>query len=212
MKDLERFRNKLIIAEGEDFCGKSTVSKLLVNHLNKNGIKTILTFQPGDPNYGLIAGMLRSMGKDKRWNIHALTNFFIFYADKVEQAHKIIIPALKAGKTVVSDRWWHSTYAYQFYGKQIIKEYSMPEEIGMWLNRFSVLNLEPDVVFYFHQQIKKHTREEDKNDMFDTAADEFKQRVRNAYKTLAANEANMKKVDTGTTAEETLQNLLAINF
>lgn len=209
--NLEKFRNKLIVLEGGDACGKTTVAKMLVDYLNKNNIPTIFTFQPGDPNYGLHGQLFRSMCKDKRWNLHALTNFFIFFADKVEQADKIIEPALKAGKTVVSDRWWHSTYAYQFCGKQIVKKYNMPEVVGMWLNKFSVLGLDPDVVFYFHQQIEKHNREEYKNDLFDAAAEEFKKRVHDGYEALAEL-PNVRRVDKGDSAEETLQNLLLIDF
>ena len=207
-KGLEKFRNKLLICEGQDFCGKSTVAKMLVKHLNKHNVPAVYTFQPGDPAYGTNATLFRSLCKDKRHNLHPLTNFFIFFADKVEQVHKVIIPALKSGKAVVSDRWWHSTYAYQLFGKQIAKEYDISEETINWLNLNSTLNIVPDIVFYFHQSIKKHNREEDKNDMFDSAAKEFKQRVKNGYEELFLHHSNIIKIDTGNTAEETLEYIL----
>ena len=210
--NLEKFRNKLIVLEGMDFCGKTTVGKMLVDYLNINNIPAIFTFQPGDPAYGVNATLFRSLCKDKRHNIHPLTNFFIFFADKVEQAHKVVIPALEDGKTVVSDRWWHSTFAYQFFGKGLIEKYKLTREIGDWLNSASTLELIPDVVYYFYQQIKKHNREEDKNDMFDAAASEFKKRVKEGYEALYDAEDNIKKVDTGKNAEETLENLIRIDF
>lgn len=211
-KDLEKFRNRLIICEGQDFCGKSSVAKLLADLLNKNEIETVLTFQPGDPGYGTNATLFRSLCKDSRHNLHPLTNMFIFFADKVEQADKIIIPALNSGKTVISDRWWHSTTAYQYLGKQILEKYKMSEEIGQFLNDMSTLYLKPDIVYYFHQKIKKHNRGEDKNDMFENEKDEFTQRVINGYEKLYQTFENIKKVNTGSSAEETLKNLLAIDF
>jgi dTMP kinase len=210
--DIEKFRNKLFIFEGMDFTGKTTVSKMLVDHLNKNGIPAIHTFQPGDPEYGESAKLFRSFCKDKRHNLHPLTIFFIFFADKVEQAAKIIKPALEKGLTVVSDRWWHSTFAYQFYGNEIIKKYKMTELIGQWMNYTSVLDLDPEAVFYFHKQIKKHNREEDKNDLYDLATNEFKKRVVKGYEKLYSVEENMWKVEPGNSPEDALQNVLRVDF
>ena len=90
---LGKFRNKLCIFEGADQTGKTTVAKLLVEKLNDNGIPALFTFQPGDPAYGVTATLFRSLCKDKRWDLHPLSNMYAFFLDKVEQVTKIVKPA-----------------------------------------------------------------------------------------------------------------------
>lgn len=205
--NLSQYKGKLICFEGADLTGKTTVAKMLVDKLNENGIPAVFTFQPGDSNYGPIAPLIRSFCKDKRWNFHPITNFFIFFADKVEQCDKIIIPALAEGKTVVTDRWWYSTYAYQYYGKQIQEHWNLPKELGDWLNNLSVLNLVPDITYYFPEQLKVK-REFDHNDQFETEAEAFMQRVHNAYEELS-DKYSWIKVSPGNSAAETLNSLLS---
>src|SRR5208337_952622 len=107
---------------------------------------------------------------DKRWNLHPLSNMYAFYLDRIEQMDKVIIPALKDGKTVVSDRWHFSTKAYQYMGKEIMKNYAMPQEVADWFSYSSEMGYSPDVVFYFSEKVIKTigTRKSDsgENDLF----------------------------------------------
>ena len=201
--------------EGSDGCGKSTIAQLLVDRLNQNSIPAIFTYQPGDTNYGVLATIFRSLCKDKRWNIHALSNMYAFYIDRIEQMDKVIIPALAEGKTVVSDRWWYSTYAYQYFGKEIMKTYNMPQSVAEWFSVSSELGHHPDVVYYFPEKIVKpaETRKSDsgQNDIFETAGRSFEERVHNAYEGLAQN-LDFKVVWPTPTPQETLERLIDIDF
>src|SRR5208337_2047886 len=197
MQNLEKFRNRLIVMEGGDENGKSTIAQLLVKKLNDSNIPTLLTFQPGDFNYGVLAPIMRSLCKDKRWNLHPLSNMYAFYLDRIEQMDKVIIPALKEGKAVVSDRFWFSTDAYQYHGKEIMKDYNMPKEVADWFSRNSEMGHSPDVVYYFPEKIVKPLGERKsdtgKNDLFETAGSSFEARVHEAYERLAQ-EFNFKRV------------------
>lgn len=213
----EKFRNKLIVIEGADSTSKTTVARLLVNSLIENNIPTILTAQPGDVAYGPLASIIRSLCKDKRWDLHPLSNMYAFFLDKVEQVTKVVEPALKEGKTVVSDRWWHSTTAYQFYGKQIIEKYGLSQDVADWLNSTSELGVNVDVVFYFPEKIEKpqgvRISDQGKADLFETADEAFFRRVREAYEMLANDpKYKFKRVPLGSTAEDTLNHLLEIDF
>lgn len=214
---LEKFKNKLIVIEGADFTSKTTVAKLLVEKLNNSGIPALFTYQPGDPAYGVTAALFRSLCKDKRWNLHPLSNMYAFFLDKVEQVTKVVKPALDEGKTVVSDRWHFSTTAYQFYGKQIIKKYNLTPEVADWLNYTSELGCTPDVVFYFAEKIKKPNgiRISDQGiaDLFETAEDTFFKRVNESYEKMSGDpDLKFKIVPLGSSAKETLENLLIIDF
>jgi dTMP kinase len=207
--DLDKeFRNKLIVFEGMDKTGKTSVAKALVNYLNANGVNAIFTFQPGDTSYGTLAPLFRSLCKDMRWGIHELTNFFIFFADKTEQVDKVIRPYLEKGYTVISDRWWYSTFAYQFYGKRIVYKYGLEyrPEIVEWINKVSVLNYEPDITYYFPFQLNVE-RKQDKNDMFENTDRSFMKRVRDAYEYLARKH-KFVRVEPGNSVEETVEKII----
>lgn len=215
--DLEKFRNKLCIFEGADQTGKTTVAKLLVEKLNESGIPAIFTFQPGDPAYGVTAAIFRSMCKDKRWDLHPLSNMYAFFLDKVECVTKVVAPALAEGKTVVSDRWWHSTTAYQFYGKGIMEEYGLTPDVADWLNSTSELGVNPDVVFYFPEIIKRvqgiRVSDQGGADLFETAGNSFMDKVRAAYDMMAKDpKYKFQIVPLAKSAEDTLENLLTIDF
>ena len=184
---LNKLRNKLIIFEGSDETGKTTVAQLLNTFLNENGVESIFTFQPGDSNWGQYAPTIRSFCKDQRWDLHELSRFFAFQLDKVEHVSKVIMPNRLQKKTIISDRWSYSTYAYQFHGQELAKKYEIPEETVKWFMTMPIFNIVPDYVFYFPEKIKKHTRENDSNDLFDEAGEAFFNRVHLAYEDLAKN-------------------------
>jgi len=127
---LKHLAGKLIVCEGADETGKSTVSKLLVQKLKNDRIPVVHTFQPGDTGWGVNAAYFRSLCKDARHGLHPVSNLFAFLVDRTEQVDKIVLPALNEGKAVVSDRWWYSTIAYQFYGKQLLKRYLLNDDFA----------------------------------------------------------------------------------
>lgn len=209
---INEFKNKLIVMEGNDATGKSSVCDLFVSYLNSNGIETTKTFQPGDTQWGPLASTLRSLCKDKRWNLSKEGNLFAFLLDRAECIHHVVRPALNAGKTVISDRWTYSTICFQLYGKQIMDEINSKhgQDVAMALYKWfkdPYLDCIPDIVYYFPEKIGN--RLNDKNDLFDNAAKEFNDRVQNAYN-LMAQEFNWKIVLPGKSAEETLENLLKL--
>lgn len=205
--DINKFKNKLIVFEGIDFTGKSTVAKMLTNYLNENNIETIFTFQPGDTQWGTEASFLRSLCVDKRHNLHELANFFAFQLDRVQQVDKVVIPALKSGKTVISDRWNYSTRVYQLYGKQLVEKYSMPKEVLLFLNDLASLETTPDYVYYFPETISIHDRIKNDNDAFDNESHAFKIRVHDEYEKMA-NENNFIRVPLLNSPQEVLNFIL----
>jgi len=209
MHNIEKWKNKLIVFEGSDCTSKSSVANLLVDYLNKNSIDTIFTFQPGDSNWGPLAPLLRSLCKDKRWDLHPLANFFAFQLDRVEQTSKVVVPALNEGKTVVSDRWNYSTYAYQLYGKELVTKYNMPKDVLEWLLETAIISRSPDYVFYFPEKINID-RKDDVNDAFDRASEDFFGRVHEAYEDLANKNSNWIRVLPGYSAEDTMNKILGI--
>ncbi|MEM5879368.1 MAG: dTMP kinase [Candidatus Aenigmatarchaeota archaeon] len=97
-----------IVLEGIDGSGKSSQSKLLFDFLQKNKIPAILTHEPTDGDIGSLLTNKYLKEVDL-----PLVDAFLFAADREEHLKKIVIPALEQGKIVISDRYYHSTLAYQ---------------------------------------------------------------------------------------------------
>ncbi len=107
-----------IVLEGIDGSGTTTQVRRLVGALKTRGILAHQTREPSDGPVGL---MLRQVltgrlvvpspegPKQPSWASLAL----LFSADRIDHCEAEIIPSLQAGVTVVSDRYYHSTIAYQ---------------------------------------------------------------------------------------------------
>jgi len=98
---------KFICFEGLDGSGITTQATLLRNNLQQNGKNVMLTKEPTD---GLIGGIIRACLR-KEWKTSAATLQLLMTADRSHHLNEIET-ALKAGKTVICDRYILSTLAY----------------------------------------------------------------------------------------------------
>ena len=107
-------KGKFITFEGGEGTGKSTQIKLLAAYLEKCGIKTMLSKDPGGTEIGLeLRRILVTGDKDK---IDAVTEALLYYADRRINLTQKVWPAMEQGVWAVNDRFADSTVAYQYYG------------------------------------------------------------------------------------------------
>lgn len=211
--NLDFFKGRLIVCEGADHSGKTTIAKMMVDYLNESGIPAIFTFQPGDTQFGAHAEITRDFCTKKTYNLDPLSNFFAFLLDRSESTSKVVIPALKEGKTVVADRWWYSTIAYQFYGKQLLDLYNLNIEFARWMNMLASHYIKPDIALYFQRDLDAiRLDRNDENDIFETEKEAFKQRVRNAYEIMIMGDPLFKVVDVDDKASVTLSRAMGIIY
>lgn len=101
-------QGKFIAFEGLDGSGLSTQSVMLRNYLLDRGVKVIVTKEETD---GLIGGLIKSCLK-KEWKTDPLTVQMLFVTDRNHHLKSEIEPALREGKTVITDRYVLSTLAF----------------------------------------------------------------------------------------------------
>ena len=103
-------RGRFISLEGGEGAGKSTQVGALAEVLKKREIDVLVTREPGGSEG---AEKIRELllGKDEQWNVQA--EALLFAAARADHIAKTVVPALDAGRWVISDRSVDSSLAYQ---------------------------------------------------------------------------------------------------
>ena len=105
-------QGKFIVLEGLDGCGKSTQLKRLADTLTQKGETVILTAEPTDFETGAYLRRILSESQNKNMYLQAA----LFLADRLEHiTHPEfgIRQHLEQGHTVICDRYYYSSFAYQ---------------------------------------------------------------------------------------------------
>lgn len=128
-----------IVIDGPDGVGKSTQMKMLANHMReiyKNAVVEL-----SEPTKESDAGIAirESINEGRRFEPIIEATFFI--EDRRYDIQKRILPALKKNKTVLLDRFYYSTIAYQ-------SALGIPKEELYEMHAHFII--EPDLVFILH--------------------------------------------------------------
>lgn len=135
---------RFIVIEGGEGSGKSTQVQLLGEALRRLGEEVLLTFEPGDTPAGRA---IRNVLLDTPAGLTALTELFLFCADRAQHVAEVIRPALAAGKIVISDRYEVSTWVYQGYAGGVgVEEVERLNEVatgGLHADLTIILDIDP---------------------------------------------------------------------
>src|SRR5579883_392989 len=101
---------KLIVLEGVDGAGKTTQAKALGDFLTARGEVVHLT---AEPSRGLVGQLLRRSLTGQEPGLNGDIMALLFAADRLDHLAREILPELMAGHHVITDRYYHSSFAYQ---------------------------------------------------------------------------------------------------
>jgi dTMP kinase len=179
-------RGRFISFEGGEGSGKSTQIKILAERLAAVKLQTIVTREPGgSPGAEIIRHLVLS-GMGKLLGPEAET--LLFAAARDDHARTVIEPALKQGTWVLSDRFSDSTRVYQGALGQVA-----PEILNA-MQRVTIGDLKPDLTVILDVPVEiglKRAAVRRGNaaaDRFESEDLNFHQRLRDAYRQIAANE------------------------
>ncbi len=106
-----------ISLEGIEGTGKTTQIRLVADRLRREGYKVVTTVEPGGTRIG---ERVRDILLDIRHkNMVPVAELLLYSAARAQHLVEVILPALKEGKIVLTDRFSDSTIAYQGYGRGI---------------------------------------------------------------------------------------------
>lgn len=185
-----------ITFEGGEGSGKSTQIKLFEQYLKQQGKDVVLTREPGGTDIGKkIRSLLVEGDKDK---FDETTETLLFYADRRINLTKVVWPALKEGKIVLSDRFNDSTIAYQYYGAGKFQDTKIVDTL------YNVVagDFKPDITFLLdidvkvglERSFKKAEGMNTKELRFEKVDISFHERLRKGYLELAKKEPHRFRV------------------
>ena len=190
---------KFITFEGIDGSGKSTQAKLLADYLSSRGDKVFLTREPGE---GRLGEAIRTEILDRNdISIDPYAELCLFCADRAQHVRELILPKLRDGYTVICDRYYDSTLAYQGSGREI------DPDLVLRMAMASSLGVEPDITFFLsipvpQALLRLEGRGKEKNRM-DEEPSEFHRKVDEGYRQLVGQGiARIKVIDATASPEE----------
>ncbi|MEM0361885.1 MAG: dTMP kinase [Sulfolobales archaeon] len=96
----------LIVIEGIDGAGKTSVSKEVTRRLEDLGFKAIYTYEPYTQ---FIVNVVNEYWSE----IDPVVQTLLMAADRYYHISKVILPYMSSGYVVISDRYYYSSLAYQ---------------------------------------------------------------------------------------------------
>jgi len=181
---------KFITFEGIEGCGKSTQAKMLFESLTQKNIDAIITREPGGT---AVSEKIRKILLDENlMELEAKTEIFLNFAARIEHCEKLIKPALKTGKTVICDRFFDSTLAYQGYGFGV--DLALIEEI----NKIAIGNFTPDITFLIDLPVDiafSRIKDRSTNNRYEKLGHDFHQKTRDGFLEIATKNPRICVID-----------------
>lgn len=197
----------MVVFDGSNGAGKTTVIKGVEQYLNAKGYNVVLTREPGGTPIG---EKIREVILDPSTpEMSFITELMLFGAGRAQHITQKIIPALEQGKIVISDRFDAATFSFQHYARGIDLD-TITKINDLALDGFSpemniILDLDPS------EGLKRvHSRGEGLDRMEDEKA-EFLIKARNGYLTQAKQLPDkFEVIDAAQSKEKVLADVLAI--
>ena len=206
-------KGRLISFEGLDGAGKTTQMDLLERWLAARGMSYVRTREPGGTPLGIeIRHLLLNRPE---LAIVPLAEAFLFQADRAQHFATLVIPALREGKLVITDRCFDASIAYQGYargvGAELVEQLSMLATQGYKPDLTILLDLNPSEVHRRTDTINDQSGMREERTRFDAEAEDFHQRVQEGFRTLArAYPERIKVVDASRSSQEIHKEIIGL--
>ena len=195
-------RGRFITFEGPEGSGKSTQLHLLGERLRSAGHDVMETQEPGGTAIGI---QIRHVLLDaKNRELCPTAELLLMFASRAQNVDQSILPALSAGRTVISDRFTDSTLVYQGVGR------GLGADVVYELDRIACRGLVPDLTLLIDidaetglaRAHRRSVRTEDPETRMEEQDMGFHRKVREAYRQLAADEHRRVRLIDGSQTRE----------
>lgn len=168
---------QFITLEGTEGAGKSTNLAFIQSWLTEQGIEHIVTREPGGTEIG---EAIREVLLNKDFSaMQDETELLLMFAARAQHLQEKILPAIEAGKWVISDRFTDATYAYQ--GAARGMDFERIAVIESWVQQ----GFQPSTTFVFDLSVEigmaRVRSRGGEIDRFEQEKHDFFEKVRSAY-------------------------------
>ncbi|RFB04060.1 dTMP kinase [Parvularcula marina] len=184
-----------ITFEGPEGAGKTTQVTRLAERLGGLGHDVVVTREPGGTKGG---EAIRTALLDPQADWSPLAELLMMNAARDVHLREVVLPALAAGKTVISDRFCDSTRAYQGGGGGMDQDFLMQVEKA-------VCTRMPDLTFIFDLPVAAGLSRADgrgARDRFEQKGDAYHEAVRAAFQKIADQETRAEQIFAGGDIED----------
>lgn len=198
-------RGLFITVEGIDGCGKSTQARLIAAALEAAGHDVLRLREPGGVK---ISEQIREILLDPaNAEMGDVCELLLYEAARAQLVHQVIRPALAAGKTVVCDRFYDSTTAYQAFAD------GLDRNMVSQANELAVDGCRPDLTLVFDLPVEDALRRRsgrEAEDRLELKGLEFQERVAAGFRAVAADGPDrVKLIDAGESIAEVFSGVAA---
>ena len=170
----------LIVLEGPEGAGKTTQVARLADRLRAKGRDVLSLREPGGTPLG---EEVRRLLLDPVSDVSARAEALLYMASRAHLVERVIRPTLGRGATVLLDRFFLSTYAYQVGGR------GLPESLVVAANQLAVGDVRPDLTILLALPASAGLARATKrgpHDRIEQADTEFHERVSRAFTAFAS--------------------------
>lgn len=198
-------KGHFITVEGIDGVGKSTQAALMEVVLDSAGYDVLRLREPGGVK---ISEQIRAILLDPaNGEMGDVCELLLYEAARAQLVHQVIRPALAAGKTVVCDRFYDSTTAYQAFAD------GLDRNMVSRANELAVDGCRPDLTLVFDLPVEDALRRRsgrEAEDRLELKGLEFQERVAAGFRAVAADEPDrVKLIDAGGSIAEVFSSVVA---
>lgn len=186
-QSLSNMKGKFVTFEGSEGSGKSTQSAFLAEYLKVRGYDVLYIREPGGTP---ISEHIRSILLDQHnAAMGGFCELLLYMAARAQTVEEVILPALRAGRIVICDRFLDSTLAYQGYGLGI------DLKAIKYIGRLATKGVKPDLTIFLDLAVRKGLRHRRVDrDRIENRPLSYHQRVRLGYLKLAKRQPGRIKV------------------
>lgn len=193
-----------IVLEGPDGAGKSTVARLIADYLEKKGHSIEFSREPGGTP---ISEKIRDIILDcDHKEMADTTEALLYAASRAQHVAEKIRPLIEAGKTVICERFYHSSLVYQGIGRKL-----GVEKIRK-INEFAIGDTYPDLVLFLDinpEIALKRKTDIDGGDRLENEHISFHMDVYKGYKEIIKISPEIKVVDASVDRKQVFENVIS---
>ena len=194
-------KKPLIIFEGIEGTGKTTLINHVSSYLSKKKINFIKIREPGGSGN---SELIRKLILNKKNRFNSFTDLMLYFAARSENIEKIINKFYNK-KIILIDRFTDSTLAYQHYGMKLDKL------LINRINRKLLRKIKPQITFLnivSEKNLKKRLNKRKNKNRYDNFQIKFYQKVQKGFLKISKNKRNYILINSNNSLVENKKKVL----